>query len=163
MRLAAVAAGAVLAVLASNGASAAEDWTAVERSIAVNAPAEKVWSLIGGYCQANKNRGAPCDFVKGTGGLGTNRKVSPTTEEVKVAEGVYSYGYFQTLGTNTGLRYHGNVSVVPDGKASKIVYTLIYDQGALKDDAERASTAATMGTRFQGAIEQMKAFVEAAK
>jgi hypothetical protein len=52
---------------------------------------------------------------------------------------------------------------VPDGKASKIVYTLIYDQGALKDDAERASTAATLGTRFQGAIEQMKAFVEAAK
>lgn len=155
-------AGAVLA-LAATSAMAAEDWVAVERSIAVNASAEKVWSQIGGYCQANKNRNAPCDFINGTGGLGTDRKLNPTTEEVKTAEGLYSYGYFQTLGANTGLRYHGNVSVVPEGKSSKIVYTLIYDQGALKDDAERASTAATMGTRFQGAIEQMKTFVEAAK
>jgi hypothetical protein len=47
-----------------------------------------------------------------------------------------------------------------DGKSSNIVYTLIYDQGVLASDAEREATRTTFGTRFQGAIEQMKALAE---
>ena len=152
--------GAVLA-LAASAALAAEDWVAVERTIEVKAPAAKVWGLLGGYCAANKARGAPCDFTKGTGELGTIRKLNPTTEEVKVAEGQYSYGYMQTLGASTPLRYHGNISVLPvSGASSKIVYTLVYDQGALATDAERETTRNTFGTRFQGAIEQMKTLAE---
>ncbi len=155
-----IIAGAAFALIAT-AAFAAEDWVAVERSIEVKAPAAKVWGLLGGYCAANKARGAPCDFTKGTGELGTIRKLNPTTEEVKVAEGQYSYGYMQTLGASTPLRYHGNISVLPvSGASSKIVYTLVYDQGALATDAERETTRNTFGTRFQGAIEQMKTLAE---
>jgi hypothetical protein len=159
------AAFAAVSVLGATAASAAEDWVAVERSIDVNAPAAKVWGMIGGYCDFGKVRNIPCTYTKGTGGLGTVRKLNNAVEEVKVGEGIYSYGYFQTVGTRTNQRYHGNMSVVPsrDGKTSKIVYTLIYDQGVLKDDAERASTKASTETSFQSAIEAMKKMVEGGK
>lgn len=160
-----IIAGAAFALIAASSASAAEDWVAVERSIDVKAPAAKVWAQVGGYCDFGKVRNVPCVYTKGAGGLGTVRKLNNVTEEVKVGEGIYSYGYFQTVGARTAQRYHGNVSVVPskDGKTSKIVYTLIYDQGVLKDDAERASTKTTTEASFQTAIETMKKMVEGGK
>jgi opacity protein-like surface antigen len=159
-----ILAGAAVALVAT-AATAAEDWVTVVRTIEVKAPAAKVWGLVGGYCDFGKVRNVPCVYTKGAGGLGTIRKLNGVTEEVKVGEGQYSYGYFQTVGARTQARYHGNVSVTPsaDNKTSKIAYTLIYDQAGFASDAERASQKAAMETSFQEAIETMKKMAEGAK
>ena len=82
------AAFAAVSVLGATAASAAEDWVAVERSIDVNAPAAKVWGMIGGYCDFGKVRNIPCTYTKGTGGLGTVRKLNNAVEEALDASDV---------------------------------------------------------------------------
>jgi hypothetical protein len=159
-------AGAALALAAttSSAAPAAEDWVTVVRTAEINAPAAKVWGLVGDYCAFGKVRNIPCTYKKGSGGLGTIRVLNGTTEEVKVGEGQYSYGYFQTVGARTQARYHGNMSVLPTGATgSRIVYTLIYDQAGFASDAERASQKAAMETSFQDAVNIMKKMAEEAK
>ena len=162
-----ILAGAALALVATAGsaAPAAEDWVTVVRTAEVNAPAAKLWGLVGGYCEFGKVRNVNCTYKKGTGGLGTIRVLNGVTEEVKVGEGHYSYGYFQTAGARVIARYHGNMSAIPsaDGKTSKLVYTLIYDQAGFPSDAERASQKAAMETSFQDAVNIMKKMAEEAK
>ncbi len=163
-----ILAGGAIALAAgslASGASAAEDWVTVVRSAEIARPASAVWALVGGYCEFGKVRKVSCTYKKGTGGLGTIRVLNGVTEEVKVGEGQYSYGYFQTVGARTQARYHGNMSAIPsaDGKTTKMVYTLIYDQAGFATDAERASQKAAMETGFQDAVDTIKAMAEAAK
>jgi hypothetical protein len=47
-----------------------------------------------------------------------------------------------------------------DARSSRIVYTLVYDQQPL-DAAAKAANRTRLETRFQGAIEGMKASAEA--
>lgn len=159
-----ILAGAALA-LAATGASAAEDWVTVVRSAEIARPASQVWALVGGFCDFGKVRKVSCTYKKGTGGLGSIRVLNGVTEEVKVGEGQFSYGYFQTVGARVAARYHGNMSAIPsaDGKTTRMVYTLTYDQAGFPSDAERASQKAAMETSFQEAVDTMKAMAEAAK
>lgn len=159
------AAGAALVFAAAAPAMAAEDWVTVLRTIDVARPASAVWAVYGGYCEFGKVRNVSCVYTRGDGGLGTIRRLANAVEEVKVGESPYSYAYFQTVGDRVNQRYHGNLSVVPsaDNKRSRIVYTLIYDQGTLASDAQRAAVRAGLETAFQRDVEKMKATVEGAK
>jgi hypothetical protein len=60
--------------------------------------------------------------------------------------------------------YHGTLAVEPVGpKTSRIVYTLIYDAALMSSNDVRRAQYTRISTRFQGAIETMKALAEARK
>jgi hypothetical protein len=154
--------GAVAAAVLLAGAAQAADYVTVRRTIAVNADAQAAWARIGGFCDITKLLAVPCTIASGSGDVGTVRSLADgATLEPMVAKTPLSYTYGQTKGGNAALFYHGTLAVEPAGRGrSTIVYTLIYDQSSLPDDAARAEKRRTIETRFQGAVEKAKAVAE---
>jgi hypothetical protein len=143
-------------------AAAAVDFVVVRREIAVARPAAAVWSAVGAdYCSIRVWLSMTCAITKGDGGIGATRLLNGMTEEVMVANSPMSYTYLQTVGGRASYNYHGTLSVEPgaNARSSKIVYTLVYDQGAM-DEKTRNDTRTGLETRFQGAVESMKKLVE---
>src|SRR3954463_6353500 len=99
--------------------NAAPEWTTVHMERLVDRPASVVWAKVGGYCQIELWLGAKCVLTAGNGGVGSNRQLNGTTNEIMVAKSPMSYGYSQPL---SPIYYHGNLSVeVVDATHSKIV------------------------------------------
>jgi hypothetical protein len=157
------AALALAAAFACAAPAAAADFQAIRREIAVARSADAVWAAVGDYCVIKTwFKLDSCVYSAGTGGVGTTRKLNGMVEEVMVASTAHSYAYYQTVGNMAANAYHGAVEVEATGpRSSKIVYTLVYDQQPLADDAARTATRARLETRFQGAVEAMKAVAEA--
>jgi hypothetical protein len=145
--------------LSANAAEAA-DIVVITRDIGVAAPAARVWSRVGGYCAIAEWLKVTCSMTSGNGGLGSVRLLNGLTQEVLVTSGPLSYTYHQTVGNMSAYGYHGTLAVVPAGRsASRVVYTLVYDQETMTPD-KRASERARLESRFQGAVETMKALAE---
>jgi len=107
----------------------AADYSVVKLETTVNAPVEKTWAKVGGYCAIQDwiPRLAPC-VMTGDGGVGSIRKIGPQGNivEVLVAATKYSYTYAQP---NNTILYHGTLSAEPIDKGhTKLMYTVIYDQ-----------------------------------
>jgi hypothetical protein len=137
-------------------------YVTIPLEIAVDRPAAEVWKRVGKYCDIGEWLQIPagCKILSGTDNeIGAVRSVA---NEVLVGKSQYSYTYTQTprAGRPYNL-YHGTVEVRPvTDKTSKIVYTLVYDNSMLADDAAREKDKASRTATFTRAIQNMKTLAE---
>lgn len=149
---------------ASAGAadSTAPDYTVVSLQVQVNRPADQVWKRVSDYCAISEWLKTTCHYSSGSGDVGTVRVVNDTTIEPMVAKTAWSYTYTQTAGSVAANSYHGTVAIEPDGPGKSILkYTLFYNQAMFDSEAKRSAERARITTRFQAALDAMKAVAEA--
>jgi hypothetical protein len=137
-------------------------YVTIPLEINVDRPAADVWKRVGKYCDISEWLQIPagCKILSGTDGeVGSVRSVA---NEVLVGKSQYSYTYTQTPRNGRPYNlYHGTVEVRPlTDKTSKIVYTLVYDNSMLPDDAAREKDKASRTATFQRAIQNMKTLAE---
>ena len=143
----------------------APNYVSIPMEIAVNRPAAEVWKRIGKYCDIGEWLQIPagCKMLSGVEGeVGSVRSVA---NEVLVGKTQYSYTYTQTVRAGRPYNlYHGTLEVRPvTDKTSKIIYTLMYDNSMLPDDAAREKDKLTRTATFQRAMTNMKTLAEGGK
>lgn len=155
--------GLVVIGLALPSIALAADYAVITRTITVAHPADVVWRKVGDFCGGiSAFLKVSCTYASGAGNVGTVRRLNGGTEEVMIARTSRSYAYQQTAGSLAGANYHGSLDIEPstDGKASSVVYTVIYDTALLPPE-RRASTEASLTRLFQNAVEAIKTISEA--
>ena len=136
-------------------------YAVIPLEIAVNKPAADVWKRVGKYCDIGEwLRIANCTITAGKDGkVGAVRSVA---SEVLVGKTELSYTYTQPVrgGVLYNL-YHGTLEARPvTPTTSKLVYTLMWDNSMLADDAAREADKARRTTQFTQALENMKILAE---
>src|SRR5215218_3617374 len=140
-------------------------YVTIPLEINVDRPAAEVWKRIGKYCDIGEWLQIPagCKILSGTDGeVGSVRSVA---NEVLVGKTPLSYTYTQTVRAGRPYNlYHGTLEARPvTDKTSKIVYTLMYDNSMLPDDAAREKDKASRTATFQRAMQNMKTLAEGGK
>ena len=130
--------------------------------IAVDRPAADVWKRIGKYCDISEwlQIAAGCKMLSGVEGeVGSVRSIAT---EVLVGKTPLSYTYTQTVRAGRPYNlYHGTLEARPvTDQTSKIVYTLMFDNSMLPDDAAREKDKASRTATFQRALNNMKILAE---
>ena len=159
MKLLLAAAAATLALSAT--AACAEDFVTVPLETTVNAPADKAWPKISGYCLIGAWFKTTCTVAGPDGQVGSVRTIAGRVRELLVAKTAWSYTYSQP---KSPIDYHGTVEIQPIDKGhSKLLYTLVYDADALpKHEAEdKAKDKENRTRQFTGLLATMKAAAEA--
>ena len=128
----------------------------------VNKPVADVWKRIGGYCTISEwlQIAAGCKIVAGTDNeVGAVRSVAG---EVLVGKTQYSYTYTQTVRAGRPYNlYHGTIEArAASPTTTKLLYTLIYDNSMLPDDAAREKDKASRAVVFTRALSNMKTLAE---
>jgi hypothetical protein len=152
---AAAAQGAPASVAVAN-----PTYLSIPMEIAVNRPAADVWKRIGKYCDIGEWFRIPCTITSGKDGeFGAVRSVG---NEILVGKTELSYTYTQPVREGRPYNlYHGTLEARPvTATTSKIVYTLIFDNSMLADDAAREADRARRETQFKTALENMKILAE---
>ena len=134
----------------------------IPMEIDVNRPAADVWKRVGGYCVIGEwlQIAAGCTITQGSGEeFGSVRSVA---NEVLVGRTELSYTYTQPVREGRPYNlYHGTLEARPvTATTSKLVYTLVYDNSMLADDAARAEDRARRTTQFTRALQNMKILAE---
>jgi hypothetical protein len=135
-------------------------YISIPMEIMVNRPAAEVWKRVGKYCDIGEWLQIPCTIVSGKDGeFGAIRSVGG---EVLVGKTELSYTYTQTVKEGRPYNlYHGTLEARPvTATTSKLVYTLIFDNSMLPDDAAREKDRAQRNARFMQALENMKILAE---
>jgi hypothetical protein len=135
-------------------------YISIPLEITVNRPAAEVWKRVGKYCDIGEWMRRPCTITSGKDGeFGAVRSVA---NEVLVGKTELSYTYTQpvTAGRPYNL-YHGTLEARPvTATTSKLVYTLVFDNSMLADDAAREKDIAQRTMQFTQALENMKILAE---
>ena len=137
-------------------------YTTIALETIVNKPAAEVWTRIGSYCAIGEWLQIPagCRILSGTDNeVGAVRSVAG---EVMVAKTELSYAYTQTpkAGRPYDL-YHGNLEARPASPTTtRLLYTLLYDNSMLPDDAAREKDKAGRTALFTRALANMKTLAE---
>jgi hypothetical protein len=132
----------------------------IPMEITVNRPAAEVWKRVGKYCDIGEWLRVQCTITSGTDGeVGAVRSIGG---EILVGKTELSYTYTQPVREGRPYNlYHGTLEARPlTATTSKIVYTLVYDNSMLADDAARDRDKAQKTTTFTQAIENMKILAE---
>ena len=135
-------------------------YVTIPLEITVNRPAAEVWKRVGKYCDIGEWLRANCTITSGKDGeVGTIRSIG---SEILVGKTDLSYTYTQPVRTGVPyILYHGTLEARPlTATTSKIVYTLVYDNSTLADDAARDADKARRTTQFTTAIQNMKILAE---
>lgn len=135
-------------------------YVSIPMEIMVNRPAADVWKRIGKYCDIGEWLQIPCTITSGKDGeVGTVRTVG---NEILVGKTELSYTYTQPVREGRPYNlYHGTLEARPvTATTSKLVYTLVFDNSTLPDDAAREKDIAQRKTRFTQALENMKILAE---
>jgi hypothetical protein len=135
-------------------------YVSIPMEIAVNRPAAEVWKRVGKYCDIGEWLQFPCTITSGKDGeFGAVRSVGA---EILVGMTELSYTYTQPArdGRPYDL-YHGTLEARPvTATTSKIVYTLMFDNSMLADDAARERNIEQRRTTFMRALQNMKLLAE---
>jgi hypothetical protein len=126
----------------------------------VNRPAAEVWKRVGKFCDIGEWFRIPCTITSGKDGeFGAVRSVGG---EVLVGKTELSYTYTQTVKAGRPYNlYHGTLEARPvSASTSKLVYTLMFDNSVLADDAAREKDKAQKIATFTRALENMKILAE---
>ena len=128
----------------------------------VNKQVADVWKRIGGYCTIAEwlQIAAGCKILSGTDNeVGAVRSVAG---EVLVGKTQYSYTYTQTVRAGRPYNlYHGTIEArAASPTTTKLLYTLIYDNSMLPDDATREKDKASRTATFTRALSNMKTLAE---
>ena len=132
----------------------------IPMEIDVDRPAAEVWQRIGGYCDIGEWFGIPCTITSGKEDeFGAVRSVA---NEVLVGKTELSYTYTQTPREGQPYNlYHGTLEARPvTATTSKLVYTLLFDNSMLADDAAREADRARRLATFTRALQNMKTLAE---
>lgn len=135
-------------------------YTSIPMEIAVDRPAADVWKRVGKYCDIGEWLRIPCTITSGKDGeFGAIRTVG---NEVLVAKTELSYTYTQPVRADRPYNlYHGTLEARPvTATTSKLVYTLIFDNSMLADDAAREADRARRVEVFTMALQNMKILAE---
>lgn len=156
--------GCLLALVSVSGVSAQAapepHYTSIPLEIDVNRPAAEVWARVGKFCDIGEWMQIPCTIVSGEDGVvGAVRSVA---NEVLVGKTELSYTYAQTPRADRPYDlYHGTLEARPvTATTSKLVYTLMYDNSMLPDDAAREADRARRTATFTRALQNMKTLAE---
>jgi hypothetical protein len=146
---------------ASAEAVASPTYVTIALEIDVNRPAADVWKRVGKYCDISEwFPGLNCTITAGRDGeVGAVRSVA---NEVLVGKTELSYTYTQpvTPGRPYNL-YHGTLEARPvTATTSKLLYTLMYDNSMLADDAAREQDRQRRAATFTTALQNMKILAE---
>lgn len=171
--LAASAAGAALAQQPAAPAappnplvSANPTYATILMETTVNRPVADVWRRIGDYCAISEwlQIAAGCTITAGRNNeVGAVRSVA---SEVLVGKTEYSYTYTQPV--NAAARagrpynlYHGTLEArAASPTTTRLIYTLMFDNSMLADDAARQADLASRRTTFERALANMKTLAE---
>jgi hypothetical protein len=139
---------------------ASPTYTSIAMEIDVARPAAEVWKRIGKYCDIGEWFQIPCTITQGKDGeFGAVRSVA---NEILVGKTELSYTYTQPVRAGRPYNlYHGTLEARPvTATTSKLVYTLVYDNSMLADDAARERDRAQRTTTFTRALQNMKTLAE---
>jgi hypothetical protein len=157
-------AGLALALIHTSAVTAqtSPTYTFIPMEIDVNRPAAEVWARVGKYCDIGEWLQIPsgCTITSGNGtDLGSVRSVA---NEVLVGKTELSYTYTQTPRADRPYDlYHGTLEARPvTATTSKLVYTLVYDNSMMADDAARQADRERRLATFTRALENMKTLAE---
>jgi hypothetical protein len=145
---------------ASSIVVASPTYVSIPMEITVNRPAAEVWKRIGKYCDIGEWFQIPCTITQGKDGeFGAVRSVA---NEVLVGKTEFSYTYTQPVREGRPYNlYHGTLEARPvTATTSKLVYTLVYDNSMLADDAARDRDKAQRTATFTRALQNMKTIAE---
>ena len=156
-----------IACLAGPTAASAQNWAvpnptyvSIKMEIDVDRPAREVWDKVGGYCDIGAWFQMDCRIIAGTDNdFGAVRSV---VNEVLVGRTELSYTYTQPVreGQPYDL-YHGTLEARPvTATTSKLLYTLVYDNSMLADDAARQADIERRRGQFERALQNMKIIAE---
>jgi hypothetical protein len=137
-------------------------YTSIEMTIDVNRPAAEVWKRVGKYCDIGEwfQMAAPCMIISGKDGeFGAVRSVA---NEILVGKTELSYTYTQPVREGRPYNlYHGTLEARPvTATTSKLIYTLVFDNSMLADDAARQADIERRRTQFTQALQNMKILAE---
>jgi hypothetical protein len=135
-------------------------YTSIPLEIMVNKPAAEVWKRIGKFCDIGEWFQIPCMITQGKDGeFGAVRSVA---NEVLVGKTELSYTYTQPVRAGRPyILYHGTLEARPvTATTSKLVYTLVYDNSTMGDDAAKEKDKQTRTTTFTRALQNMKTLAE---
>jgi hypothetical protein len=145
---------------AQSTAVANPTYVSIPLEITVNRPAAEVWKRVGKYCDIGEWLQIPCTITAGKDGeFGAVRSVAT---EVLVGKTELSYTYTQPVREGRPYNlYHGTLEARPlTATTSKLVYTLVYDNSMLADDAAKERDRTQRTTQFTRALENMKILAE---
>jgi hypothetical protein len=160
-----IAAGIARAQTAEPNANIVVDkptYVTLPLEVTVNRPAADVWKRVGKYCDIGEwlQIAAGCTITSGKDGeVGAVRSVA---NEILVGRTELSYTYTQPVRAGRPYNlYHGTLEARPvTATTSKLVYTLMYDNSMLPDDAARERDRTQRAATFQRALENMKVLAE---
>src|SRR5690242_11422719 len=135
-------------------------YISIPLEITVNRPAAEVWKRVGKFCDIGEWLRIPCTITSGKDGeFGAVRSVAG---EVLVGKTELSYTYTQTVRAGRPYNlYHGTLEARPvSATTSKLVYTLMFDNSMLADDAAREKDRTQKTAVFTRALENMKILAE---
>jgi hypothetical protein len=135
-------------------------YVSIPMEITVNRPAAEVWKRIGKYCDIAEWFRTTCTIISGKEGeFGSVRSVA---NEVLVGKTEFSYTYTQPVNPSRPYNlYHGTLEARPlTVTTCKLLYTLVFDNSMLPDDAAREKDIAQRTARFTQALENMKILAE---
>jgi len=135
-------------------------YTSILMEVTVNRPAAEVWKRVGKYCDIGEWLRIACTITAGQDGeVGAVRSVA---SEVLVGKTELSYTYTQPVRAGRPYNlYHGTLEARPlTATTSKLVYTLMWDNSMLADDAARERDKTQRTTQFTQALQNMKILAE---
>jgi hypothetical protein len=136
-------------------------YTTIVMETTVNRPAAEVWKRVGKYCDIGEwFQGLNCTITAGKDGeVGAVRSVA---NEVLVGKTELSYTYTQPVREGRPYNlYHGTLEARPvTATTSRLIYTLVYDNSMLADDAARERDRAQRTQQFTTALANMKILAE---
>ncbi|MGH9647639.1 MAG: hypothetical protein ACRD4E_12585 [Bryobacteraceae bacterium] len=136
------------------------NYVSIPMEIMVNRPAAEVWKRIGKYCDIGEWARIPCMIISGKDGeVGAVRSIG---NEILVGKTELSYTYTQPVREGQPyILYHGTLEARPvTATTSKIVYTMMYDNSTLADDAAREADKMRRTAQFTPFVENMKILAE---
>lgn len=139
-------------------------YISIPLEITVNRSAAEVWKRVGKYCDIKEWLQVDCVITSGKDGeFGAVRSLrNGAVIEILVSKTALSYSYTQPV--REGVRYnlyHGTVEAVPvTTTTSKLVYTLVFDNSMLANDAAREKDIQTRTAQFTRALNNMKTLAE---
>jgi hypothetical protein len=145
---------------AASSQAAAPNYVSIPLEIVVNKPVAEVWARIGKYCDIGEWLQVACTITSGKDGeIGTVRSIGT---EVLVGKTEYSYTYTQPPREGRPYNlYHGTLEARGLTPATtKLLYTLMYDNSMLADDAARERDRTQRTTQFTRALQNMKTLCE---
>jgi len=138
------------------------NYVSIHLEVAVNRSAADVWKRVGKYCDIGEwfQVAAGCKILSGPDNdVGAVRSIA---NEVLVGKTELSYTYTQPVRAGRPYNlYHGTLEARPvTATTSKLLYTLVWDNSMLADDAAREKDKASRTATFTRALQSMKTLAE---